>query len=308
VHFPQQTRQDIQYNPVMNQRFFAAHRARRGFTLVELLIVVAIIATLVSILVPSLGTVREIGRTTVCASNMRQIGAAAVAYSAAHKRIILPCRIATPLGSGQYQYWANLLVDGKYLPAPRLPAAQVTSGAQAQGALFCPSGNMDFLPPSFGNNTSQPASRTDDTGANCTRLPLVAETPTGSPISGTFVDAWYGMNADRGSDPTKGHPGRCFETTSDVPVKTSNIPDASSMVLLYDGVYYHQAEVNANRVNARHGKKTQTNLLFVDGHVETWQTSLLPGGIGTAQVSDFSLASLAANNANSGLKWWLEQP
>jgi len=282
--------------------------ARRGFTLPELLIVIAIIAILVSIIMPSLGTVREMGRTTQCAANMRMIGSAAVAYSAANKRIILPCRVAMPVGSGQYSYWPNLLVDGQYLPAMRLPASAVSAGAVAQGPFFCPSGNMDFLPPNYDGNGSQPANRTDDTGANCTRLPLPTNSPNGSPVSHTFVDTWYGMNADKGSGIVSGTPGRCLEDTSDVPVKTSNVAHASDMVLLYDGVYYHQQSVNANRVNARHNKKTQTNLMFVDGHVETWQTADLPGGMGAAQVSDFSLASLAANNPNSPLKWWLEQP
>jgi prepilin-type N-terminal cleavage/methylation domain-containing protein/prepilin-type processing-associated H-X9-DG protein len=298
----------------MNQRSTAVTLAQRGcftplgFTLPELLIVIAIIGILVSILMPSLGTVREMGRTTQCASNLRMIGAASVAYSANHKRIILPCRVAYPLGSGQFQYWPNLLVDGKYLPATRLPASAVNAGAAAEGALFCPSGNMDFLPPNFDGNTSRPANRTDDTGANCTRVPLPSNSPNGSPVSHTFVDTWYGMNADRGSGITTGTPGRCLEDASDNAVKISNVRNASDMVLLYDGVYYHQQSVNANRVNARHKRKTQTNLMFVDGHVETWQTADLPGGIGVSQVSDFSLASLAANNPTSPLKWWLEQP
>ena len=48
----------------------------RGFTLVELLVVVAIIALLVSLLMPSLTRVKELARRTLCATNLHAIGKA----------------------------------------------------------------------------------------------------------------------------------------------------------------------------------------------------------------------------------------
>jgi len=56
-------------------------RPSRAFTLVELLIVVAIIAILVTVLVPSLGRVRRMTQSVLCLSNLRQFVIAAHNYA-----------------------------------------------------------------------------------------------------------------------------------------------------------------------------------------------------------------------------------
>src|SRR5262249_9819676 len=58
----------------------SARRPRSGFTLVEMLVVIAIIITLAALLLPSVLKARDAAKSVQCVNNLREIGVAAVRY------------------------------------------------------------------------------------------------------------------------------------------------------------------------------------------------------------------------------------
>lgn len=66
-------------------------RLRRAFTLIEVLVVVAIIALLISIMLPSLSRAKELSKRTVCASRLHTIGVAVYTYAQENKGKLIEC-------------------------------------------------------------------------------------------------------------------------------------------------------------------------------------------------------------------------
>jgi prepilin-type processing-associated H-X9-DG protein/prepilin-type N-terminal cleavage/methylation domain-containing protein len=106
----------------MNRDSQVVSPGRRGFSLVEVVIVVGIIALLIAMLMPTVGRVREQSKATVCLSNLRQLGTALTIYVDAH-------RGAFPLNAhaGAGQSWVETLYPYGVTPAVR----------------FCPSDERD---------------------------------------------------------------------------------------------------------------------------------------------------------------------
>ena len=67
-----------------SQRSLPADSTPAAFTLMELLLVIALIATLVGLLLPALSRAKEAGRATACLSNLRQAGIALQLYTQDH--------------------------------------------------------------------------------------------------------------------------------------------------------------------------------------------------------------------------------
>lgn len=93
-HRPGHQPQQGQHRLIRASRIWAARYTSRNtpaFTLIELLIVIAIIALIISILVPALSRSREVARRTICGSNLRQFGIALLNY-AQDSESWLPCK------------------------------------------------------------------------------------------------------------------------------------------------------------------------------------------------------------------------
>lgn len=69
---------------------------RQAFTIIELLVVVAILTILLSLLLPTFGHSRESARRAQCKSNLRQIGTASTSRAVMHKGQYFECRRGGP--------------------------------------------------------------------------------------------------------------------------------------------------------------------------------------------------------------------
>lgn len=249
---------------------------RSGFTLVELLTVVAIIAVLAAVLFPVFARARESARRSSCQSNLKQIGLAGMQYTADYDGCLPPAVMAhgADPGSVSTQTFVDLL-------QPYVKNLQI---------FVCPS----FPRPSYATGTVEPSDTgqfTVDGGKILYSRVLsyglnVGGLPNGSLSMSSMADlaaACYGPGAWNLCNNLAGYAFMGVSVPDPPPAfpqKETLYASPSSMIWAGDEGYYGFGSIlprdvwNASSpqmfptIDSRH--LSTTNFLFLDGHVKSY--------------------------------------
>jgi prepilin-type N-terminal cleavage/methylation domain-containing protein/prepilin-type processing-associated H-X9-DG protein len=209
---------------------------RHAFTLVELLVVIGIIATLIAILMPALSKAREAAKTIQCGSNLRQLAIGAIMYGEANQRRVIPYQVLYPPATTS-TVWPQLvtpfLVNKKVWSCPNFPRDTGVPSANLThyGVNFdhvANSNNQNFPPRAL--------SRFKDTAS----ILFFADTEDSVPLKPI-----YGTNAFTAAFP-----------------RTYCIPDQAKLSTTA-GKYL----ATTGGIDVRH--RGRASIVYVDGHVGT---------------------------------------